>query len=257
MKLKRFNESNNLDSIVNEFKEKLEKFKFTNEDILYYFSQFTDEYEYEYNLILSGWDQGYDIDTVIKRKMLEVRISFNKKYPTEDKILNAIQLGDELKKFMSNFNQFKEIEEDIKNIVLDLSNSKNEVKIMLSFSKIIPQDIIDDYVKKYNDVKEVKKSLYKRENNYGISRSEIDSIISDIDTSDIISHVGTDSDDIDVDFEYEVDMDDNGDRIITFYPIILTDGEINDDLTASVGDLEFNYDTGELFYKGIWIGDIR
>lgn len=152
--LKRFNESvDNTESLKEKLKDKV---KYTPEDILYYFSEFTDEYEWEYEFILnlnSHRGYGWSINDLIKDGGPHVTIKFTKQYPASLGLIErTIQFGKELEKFNNCFHQFKALEEDIIDVATDIringrgANDKGYAEITIDFIKLVP-DLLDEFKK--------------------------------------------------------------------------------------------------------------
>lgn len=166
--LKKFNESKRTESdILIEFKNWIiENIKYTDDDILYYFSEFTDTHEWEFdfqlrtrsgNFILSLDDIFYIKNHCIKilnNSRVDCYITFTKDLRDLNSPETFIQLGEELKLFNVGYNQFKNLEEDIERINCKVDNSTFPITIEIEFERVIPTEIIQKFKGELDNIKE-------------------------------------------------------------------------------------------------------
>lgn len=163
-----------------------EKFHYTSEDILYYFSKFTDEYEYEYLVerSLSFYESlsepfyqnpnrdsnqvFYFVFSSQPQTIYDNQVDNHGKYlfnkPDKCLISNIInknntqiesltQFNKELRSFNTCLNQFKIEEENIIDIEVDICSQKwvesTRSLIIVKFKKSIPTSVIDQYKSLY------------------------------------------------------------------------------------------------------------
>lgn len=150
-KFKAFNESTDLDKVLSDLitQEKT----FAVDDILYYFADFTDEFEWDYKLE-NGYQGGYD--NIVNSGGIKLRILFKKEFNIEDKIDRTVQFGKELDLFKKCFIQFKEMnKEDIKIIEKDFiinggsgRRNKKQAEIYIDFIELLPE-VIEKFKKEW------------------------------------------------------------------------------------------------------------
>lgn len=255
--LKKFNESIKNESVYYRFNNWIKE-NITDEDILYYFSEFTDEFEWEYRVIHSIDDINYKnkIDSFIKNGYVEFEFFFITSIDFKSNASGFIKLGEELKSFHICLNQFKNQEEDIKDMVDKVSivaSPKGErVRIVIRFKKLIPNDIITKFHKELEEEK-YKVNRGSNDERYGITDDDINDVISSIDGMgftddiyDILGSLGYDVDDIEVNYEFDyVGLNSNDERIISILPLILINGVVNDEVSEKVSNIFFNFDQDE------------
>jgi hypothetical protein len=163
--LKRFNSINESkkseyelkDSTIDKIKELS---KISNEDIIYYFSEFTDDCEYEY---FSYTKYVSDIEEdIFENGGTIVIIEFKKKY-SGSKIDSVIQMGKDLEKFKNCLHQFKELGEDdgFKYKDDDVNIERNEINIEIKLIRILPEfeQIKSEYYQELEQIKNSHKSI--------------------------------------------------------------------------------------------------
>lgn len=138
--LKKFNES-----VKDDFFEWVRNnINYTKDDILYYFSEFTDEFEYD-----------YDVNLIQSNSMLDRYVEFEFIFSKDSNDFNVSisdkNIKEELRSFLIYLNQFKSIEPDIKDVKDSITTIGSRVSIIISFKKIIPKEISDKFSKDFND----------------------------------------------------------------------------------------------------------
>lgn len=152
--LKKFNESN--ENIIDRFNQWVEEnLNYTSEDVLYYFSEFTDEFEYEYEIerFPLSINQNY-FSSILKNGFIEFNFTFTKSINLKDsldKLDQHINFGEEVKSFKIYLTQFKNLEEDVKDIDIDLGLYSNDdySEIKVIFKKLIPTEILNQFKKEF------------------------------------------------------------------------------------------------------------
>lgn len=268
--LRKFNESKT-DSEEEFLKKIHNNIKYENDDILYYFSEFTDEYEYEYNCEYNIFNSDI-IHRVFKlgRKDIPLNITFIKKI-SNNPIDEYIKFGESLKKYKICLNQFKTTEDDIKfdddGDETEINFGKKEIKISLFFNKVIPDEIVNEYSVEFKSEEPyVGQSnwstglLLGSIDDFDISEDNINRIISEIDEEEVIDAVRILSHDynnidenaragIEVGFEVnDVYCDYNDEQIIDFNILVYVNGELHDELSFDVTEnhtIKYNFSTGE------------
>jgi hypothetical protein len=248
--LKRYNESaNNPETILKQMLK--DSVGYTDDDILYYFSEFTDEYEWEYvNTLNLDSHRGYSwsVQDILRDGGPHIKITFKKEYPENLSLIErTIQFGKELEKFNNCYQQFKEFEENIKDLSESIhingasGRSKRMAEISIDFIKLVP-DILEEFKKKFN-----KNELKSKK----ITNQEIDYIKSIIDVDQVLDQINITAPDIDIEvvFEFdEVSIDSRGERIATFIPLIYINGEYDNNLSSEVSNILYNMDEEEFVY---------
>lgn len=245
--LKKFNESNTITSIIDQFVDwSNENIKYTDEDILYYFSEFTDEWEWEYELKRS---HPYGGITDLKNGFIQFTITF-KGGEITDNVEGFLKLGEALKSFNIYLTQFKNLEEQVEDIQDKVSIGTLQASINLTFKRLIPLDILNKFKQELEQEEEENKRKKRSSKNYGINRHDIEEVISLINPDEVWCQLppyrGDNIDSISLDFDFDVvEVNDDGDRIIRIIPIVSIDGEINDGMTERLSDILYNFDTEE------------
>jgi len=141
------------------------KFNYTKEDILYYFSEFTDQYEWEYGVEGNRSRYQQDNNNNFIREIYFVFRSPSRKIHIQGEedpfknlqatirnnlaqIENLTQLNRELDLFHICLHQFQHLEENILHLRLDIGPDKNKDNsslIILRFQQVIAANIIDQY----------------------------------------------------------------------------------------------------------------
>jgi hypothetical protein len=156
----KYDESKRTESdILEEFKKWIiENIKYTDDDILYYFSEFTDthtqngEWEFQFQI-----EQRNNFKSILLEGRIDCYIQFTKEFSNLNSPETFIQLGEELKLFNVGYNQFKNLEEDIERINCKVDNSTFPITIEIEFEKVIPKEIIQRFKKEMDEVKEEQK----------------------------------------------------------------------------------------------------
>lgn len=158
--MRKFNEFNESKDVNDKLYQWLrENIKYTDEDILYYFSEFTDEWECEYLIELGEYSSTEELIKEFPENIdqnIVMTLTFLKKFNKENFIDEYIKLGNALKKYNSCINQFKTLEEDISfevgdrfhvsSAIRERGNNDGEyLELFLIFYKVIPDDIFTQY----------------------------------------------------------------------------------------------------------------
>lgn len=139
-----------------------EKFTYTSEDILYYFSEFTDQYEYEYSVNRIGngrddisninyYEYNFGFESPLKKFLPQPKDldnEFSIKYLIwNNKVLieSLTQFDQELNSFNICLHQFQNHEENIIDLKVKVDCFANRSKIIINFKKVISTDIINQY----------------------------------------------------------------------------------------------------------------
>lgn len=194
MRLKKFNESNTED--FSPLQKWIVENKWDNEDLLYYFSDFTDNSEFNYRVIpIDATNRSSDLEEIIRKGYISYIFEFKKDFNKMNQIDLVIELGDDMKVFKNCLHSFKELSGvDIQSN--DITTNNNKTTISLRIDIEIPEKIIKNFNQKPTISPDKIREVIKYLNSY---------------LSDMYSLS-------EIEFEMDFEMI-NGERLIKFIPI--------------------------------------
>lgn len=142
----------------------------SKEDILYYFSEFTDECEYDYNSSYTHKDKETTIKSSLQNGGMTLTINFTKSITNLNILDKTIQAGNDIQKLKKCLEKVNGLKDEIifQEGSEDVKITSDKITISLNYVKVIPE--IDQIKKGYtnilNSIRPKKKTSYINRNGH-------------------------------------------------------------------------------------------